>query len=587
MTQGDIPAERLLEVHSLPLITDDAATSAAATCVVDPFLIVSDTVCTLDENGDDDDNDAGAKESGHLMNGQMTTTNDGDNATASPMPEHDELTPQVAVTPNTPAMDTPTPPSNEIPSSNSSAIPDAATEPMPPPLPVPGTVVAPMPVVDTSTTNNDASLLLELLEEQRTKSAEADHRARLAEERIHDYDAVVAEKHQLEQELNSRKVELASLAQDKNSLEVELTKLRDVRDEWERKEMLLSNRVNDAKKKEALKANLAEQLEDQVRSLQSQLSVMTTQWTDAVADQAASDAAHTAALASCKEQRDQAERALADERRLNDERKKKMKVFVESKSDELRQAKAQADDCQLELSQTNRSMREHQTRWKQLHAQWVQSQTRNRELQRELNKLQKDQETAHRMGDKMEQQMAKSAQETTLHKTKRLTAKNELLTLLGTLDAERELSGKLRDSIKFTFTPKALSQQQLMKESLKDLERELEQLSRKLGRPLPPSPETAYSLEDEEDGGSGGGAPDGEETPGKKSRSEIDTEHLLSNLEEETQRVSQCIMTLGTSIERLHMVLSGSGERNCVGVLHDILSAASGSQTYGQVRTNE
>jgi chromosome segregation ATPase len=273
---------------------------------------------------------------------------------------------------------------------------------------------------------------------------------------------------------------------------------------------------------------------------------------------------------------------LADERRLNDERKKKMKVFVESKSEELRQARAQADDYNLELSQTNRSMREHQARWKQLHAQWVQSQTRNRELQRELNKLQKDQETANRMGDKMEMQMAKSAQETTLHKTKRLTAKHELMTVLRTLDAERELSGKLRDSIKFSFTPKALSQQQLMKESLKDLERELVQLSRRLGRPLPPSPETAYSLdEEEEEGGEDG------EAPGKKSRSEIDTEHLLSNLEEETQRVSQCIMTLGTSIERLHMVLSDSGERNCVGVLHDILSAASGSQTYGQVRTND
>ena len=42
-----------------------------------------------------------------------------------------------------------------------------------------------------------------------------------------------------------------------------------------------------------------------------------------------------------------------------------------------------------------------------------------------------------------------------------------------------------------------------------------------------------------------------------------------------------------TVIQRMHMVLSDSGERNCVGVLHDILTAASGSQLYGQVMTNE
>jgi len=365
-------------------------------------------------------------------------------------------------------------------------------------------------------------------------------------------------------------------------LEMELSKLRVARDEHERKEVLLSNRVNDAKKKEALKANLAEQLKLQVTSLQEQLDTTMKELKLVKEEKDTEELSHTTALANVTERLQNAEVALADERRLNEERKKKMKVFVESKQEELRQARAQADELNLELSQTNRSMREHQTRWKQLHAQWVQSQTRNRELLRELSKLQKDQETANRIGDKMEIQMAKSAQETTLHKTKRLTAKHELMTVLRTLDGERELSCKLRDSIKFTFTPKALSQQQLMKESLKDFERELLQLSRRLGRPLPPSPDNVFSFEEE------GETLSDEALSTKRSRSEIDTDHLLSNLEDETQRVSQCIMALGSSVERMHMVLSENGERNCVGVLHDILSAASGgSQTYGQVRTND
>jgi len=437
-----------------------------------------------------------------------------------------------------------------------------------------------------SISNNDAMMIMELrsmLQEQMTLFAETERRSRHeAEVRTKEYNDMLAEKNSIQQELDWSKDQLSSLTHDKNSLEMELSKLRVARDEHERKEVLLSNRVNDAKKKEALKANLAEQLKLQVTSLQEQLDTTMKELKLVKEEKDTEELSHTTALANVTERLQNAEVALADERRLNEERKKKMKVFVESKQEELRQARAQADELNLELSQTNRSMREHQTRWKQLHAQWVQSQTRNRELLRELSKLQKDQETANRIGDKMEIQMAKSAQETTLHKTKRLTAKHELMTVLRTLDGERELSCKLRDSIKFTFTPKALSQQQLMKESLKDFERELLQLSRRLGRPLPPSPDNVFSFEEE------GETLSDEALSTKRSRSEIDTDHLLSNLEDETQRVSQCIMALGSSVERMHMVLSENGERNCVGVLHDILSAASGgSQTYGQVRTND
>ena len=437
-----------------------------------------------------------------------------------------------------------------------------------------------------SISNNDAMMIMELrsmLQEQMTLFAETERRSRHeAEVRTKEYNDMLAEKNSIQQELDWSKDQLSSLTHDKNSLEMELSKLRVARDEHERKEVLLSNRVNDAKKKEALKANLAEQLKLQVTSLQEQLDTTMKELKLVKEEKDTEELSHTTALANVTERLQNAEVALADERRLNEERKKKMKVFVESKQEELRQARAQADELNLELSQTNRSMREHQTRWKQLHAQWVQSQTRNRELLRELSKLQKDQETANRIGDKMEIQMAKSAQETTLHKTKRLTAKHELMTVLRTLDGERELSCKLRDSIKFTFTPKALSQQQLMKESLKDFERELLQLSRRLGRPLPPSPDNMFSFEEE------GETLSDEALSTKRSRSEIDTDHLLSNLEDETQRVSQCIMALGSSVERMHMVLSENGERNCVGVLHDILSAASGgSQTYGQVRTND
>jgi hypothetical protein len=82
--------------------------------------------------------------------------------------------------------------------------------------------------------------------------------------------------------------------------------------------------------------------------------------------------------------------------------------------------------------------------------------------------------------------LSRSANETEEHKNKRLAAKHELMTVLRTLEVERDVSNKLRDSIKFTFTPKALSQQQLLKESLEEFEAQLLKLSQRLGKPLPP-----------------------------------------------------------------------------------------------------
>jgi hypothetical protein len=95
-----------------------------------------------------------------------------------------------------------------------------------------------------------------------------------------------------------------------------------------------------------------------------------------------------------------------------------------------------------------------------------------------------------RMGDQMNVKLSQRAQETETHKNKRLTVKQELMTVLETLEAEREVTSKLQDSIKFPFTPKALSQQQILKENLRDFEHELVRLSQRLGKPLPPSHDT-------------------------------------------------------------------------------------------------
>jgi chromosome segregation ATPase len=253
-----------------------------------------------------------------------------------------------------------------------------------------------------------------------------------------------------------------------------------------------------------------------------------------------------------------------------------MKAFVEHRAEELRQAKADNEALQLELNQTNQSLMDLNNRWKQLHAQWVQSQTRNRELQRDLNRIKKDSENLHKVGDTLEMRLTRSTTETEEHKNKRLAAKHELMTVLRTLEAERELNSKLRDSLKFTFTPKALSQQQLLHEGLEDFETQLLKLSQRLGRQLPPSTNSMAPAEDMTDHSESEVTADsgnsGSADTSKPSRSDTEIQNLIAKLEYETQRVSQGIMVLTGNIERMHMVLDASGNRSCYTVLGELLT---------------
>ena len=119
------------------------------------------------------------------------------------------------------------------------------------------------------------ALLVELqssLQDHMSKQAEAEDRARKAEARMKQLEEDLREKENAEKELEAMKQRMKSVVSDKANLELELAKLRTSRDEHERKEIVLSNRLNAAKKKEAVKADLAERLEDEVKELQAELS---------------------------------------------------------------------------------------------------------------------------------------------------------------------------------------------------------------------------------------------------------------------------------------------------------------------------
>ena len=431
---------------------------------------------------------------------------------------------------------------------------------------------------DTGPDAATQALILDLqasIQEHLDEREAVNERARKAEARVEQLEVVVQAKYQLEKELKETTESLSSAVADREHLLRELDKLREDRDEHERKQIVLSNRLNAAKKQEAAKANLAESLDDNVQVLKHDLEKTKKEFQETTAKKEQLSEQLKTTAEDYEQRLKKVEAHLSEERRLNDDRKKKMKSFVENKQEEVRDAKSQHDELNMELSQTNRSLREHHARWKQLHAQWVQSQTRNRELQRDINRMKKESENMSRRDDQLSVKLSQRAQETETHKNKRLTAKQEIMTVLETLEAEREVSSKLQDSIKFTFTPKALSQQQILKESLRDFEHELTRLSQRLGKPLPPSHDTpaeTFALEhDDEDGDIEGG--------GRRSRSQIDSTHLLSNLEDETQRVSQCIMALTSNIERLHILIAQSGERTCTTLLADLLAGASAASS--------
>ena len=383
----------------------------------------------------------------------------------------------------------------------------------------------------------------------------------------------------MQQVISGLESQVEKLEEDRRNQEEELKVIREQRHEQERREIALTNRLNAAKKKEADKANLAEHFEDEMKALREDAEDAKKQAQELSEAKEALEE-ELAQLKTRSEARIRhAELALADEKKLNEDRKSKMKAFIEKKSEELRQAKVDAESMQSELTQTSKSLMDLNTRWKQLHAQWVQSQTRNRELQRDLNRIKKDSENLHKVGDTLEMKLSRSATETEEHKNKRLAAKNELMTVLKTLEGEREVSARLRDAIKFTFTPKALSQQQLLRENIDELENELNRLSRRFGKPLPPLSNGLDASERSEfnDVSIQEGSSSGED--GIASRVDMDIQRLIAKLDNETQGVSQQIVALSGEIERLHVLIDVSGSRTCYSALSEIILGASQSNT--------
>jgi chromosome segregation ATPase len=408
--------------------------------------------------------------------------------------------------------------------------------------------------------------LQENLELQMTAKAEAEHKARSAYDRIQQLET---EKDVNVQDLKRTQQQLCEARETIADKDRELDKVRYDRDEYERKVTVLTTRLNAAKKQEAVKVNHVDEVEDDLKVTSEELEqtkqeLATTKAANTVLEQKLEYLEKVS-----KEHIKHLESALTEEQRLNEERKLKMKDYVDNKTEDLRQTKEYNDSLQIELTQTNRSFVELNNRWKQLHTQWVQAQTHNRELQRDLNRTKKDSEHLHKQGDTLEMKLSRSANETEEHKNKRLAAKQELMSVLRALEAERDVTTKLRDQIKFTFVPKMLNQQQTLNDIIQEFSTSLEKLSIRLGKPLPTLPDDTERDESKNMNTNGSYNKNpiiGDSTPNP----EINP--LIEKLDNESQRVSVAITAVANNVERLRALVQASGDRTCFTVLSELIS---------------
>ncbi|EJK63293.1 hypothetical protein THAOC_16058 [Thalassiosira oceanica] len=427
------------------------------------------------------------------------------------------------------------------------------------------------------------ALLVEVqsrLEAEMSQRAESDEKCRSLLDKLTSFETTMAKYDSLEDQLEKSNANLVQVVTEKSKLEQEIERLREVRETSEQKEIILSNRLNEAKKKEANKSKSAGILEADNEQLRDELKKAKDELETTAKAKARLESNMEKLKMKAVDRVKQAESALAEERALNEERKKKMKTFVETRAEQLREAKDSVNDMSKELDETRASLRSSRDREDVYQKEADAAKLKYRELQRDMERMKRSSEQLQRMGANFEQELEKSANETEEHKKKRISAKHEIMQMVRTLDVEKTVSSKLRESVKFTFTPKALSQQELLTECLRDFETELERLANKTGKTLQPSPEV-----NEQTGGSNQGGEDSfqvnsaarRKKTSRAAKADMDTERLIANLEQETQQVSKGIMALSASIERLRGLLIDEHPFGCLNYFSNIVAAAAGA----------
>jgi chromosome segregation ATPase len=196
-------------------------------------------------------------------------------------------------------------------------------------------------------------------------------------------------------------------------------------------------------------------------------------------------------------------------------------------------------------------------------------------LQRDLNRIKKDSENLHKQENTLEMKLSRSANETEEHKNKRLAAKHELMSVLRTLDAERDSTTRLCQRVKFTVAPRILQQHQILHESSGELEGALNRLYLRFGKTLPTTTES-----DSADGTGEYLRQNGSHNAAVAMQVDgIPNTELMSvieKLDDESKRVSHIAASLSDQVEKLRGLLdSSSGDRTCFSVFSELIATGS------------
>ena len=421
---------------------------------------------------------------------------------------------------------------------------------------------------------NVASLEMTTMSESSLLETQHDHQTQMKkvqdlEERIRQQNIQLRDCSILKDQFEKSQLKIDEMVEENLKLDNEVQTLRNTKEGFK---SVLHNRLDEATKKKDRMSNEILTKASENKNLTEELYETREQLESVLSSKQKIDVNLEKIKKKCIDRVKQSENLLIEERNLNDERKQKMKQFVETKAEELRVANCVNEELVAELNETNSALKSLREKLEHSKTAHLTTQSRNRDLMREINRMKKNSEQLHQLGDNLELELHKSTQETEEHKNKRVTAKHELMSMLRKLEAEQTVSEKLRDSIKFTFTPKALSQQQLLTENIKCFENELLSLSRLFGI-------TGINIQHvNNDVGKKinetSSAMNNVKKPLAKanSRAEWDTARLLSNLENETQLVSKGIMALGSAVEKLHKILEYGGGKTCVSAFNDFLT---------------
>ncbi len=274
-----------------------------------------------------------------------------------------------------------------------------------------------------------------------------------------------------------------------------------------------------------------------------------------------------ASLKAALEQRDEDVRkanseAAVSQTSLSDARKS-MKSYVEKMQSELNQTKTERDSAAMRLS----SVEGYVTKVQALSRDLEIERSKSEGLARKCRELSASEQAASASAQKL-------GREASDHKSKRLTAKSEMMKSLKALDTERAARQRTEDRLKYNLVGMAAEVRSEVESAIVSLNRDLDILSAKLGAPstgrgraggniggLEMTPTTTRLSAA---GEAGGGAAD--QGAGE----------AVAALEAEISRVGGGVKLLSRTVDRLNSMVEGDPSMGCFESLLAVLGLGGG-----------